>query len=388
MLCTQLGQNICLCQEEVVELLRYFQLADGRIAYQQFCNVICSTENPREKEFVTGLEWEDPMHINVVTPPEHRQITMILTKIANTVRIREIVLKPYFQDYENVSRNHGTITIQHFRRVLNFMGITLGPTEFRLMLKRYLKNSYSVNYVAFIEDIEKIVNYFCRENFLDDNEDMLINFPGRIITYELPKLPRPEVGTVDLTEVYDEIITPHSCSNKPKKDFKFEELMMRVKKHILENQIRTQQFFECFDPLRRGLITASQFLRGLDSIGLSCLQRLYLSQHDLNLIVLNYQDPTDPSRVLWKRFCDFTDEVFTIKNLDKQPYRVVECPPEEITDLSKSGMSDWNCESNNTQQNAQNAIFKIRNILFERRIFIESFFRSFDKYTVYQNNNL
>lgn len=382
MLYTQLGESICLCQEEVLELLKYFQLADGRIAYQQFCNVICSTENPREKEFVTGLEWEDPMHINVLTPPEHRQITMILTKIANSVRIREIVMKPYFQDYENVSNNHGTITIQHFRRVLNFIGITLGPTEFRLLLKRYFKNSYTVNYVAFIEDIEKIVKYFSDNNFLDDNNDILINFPGKIITYELPKLPRPEVGTVNLTRIFDEVSSPHSCSNEPKKDYKFEELMMRVKKYILENQIRTRQFFECFDLLRRGFVTSSQFLRGLDAIGLSCLRRLYLSQHDLNLIVQYYQDPTDPSRVSWKRFCDEIDEVFTIKNLDKQPYRVVECPPEELTDLNKSGVADWNFESNIIQQNAQNAIFKIRNILFERRMLIEPFFRSFDKYTV------
>lgn len=53
-------------------------------------------------DLVTGFEWEDPLHINRLSVSENRRATLLLTKIAHTVRLRDIVLRPYFQDYELV----------------------------------------------------------------------------------------------------------------------------------------------------------------------------------------------------------------------------------------------------------------------------------------------
>ena len=89
--------------------------------------------------------------------------------------------------------------------------------------------------------------------------------------------------------------------------------MLRIKKHILDNSIRTKEFFEKFDNLRRGFITRAQFMRGLDAIGISGLHRLYIAPHDVEKILRHYGDPMDVDRVDWRKFCDEIDEVFTVK---------------------------------------------------------------------------
>lgn len=50
------------------------------------------------------------------------------------------------------------------------MKIVLSEKDFILLLKRYLKDSYTVNYVAFIKDIEEIVRYFDSHRLIDFSE--------------------------------------------------------------------------------------------------------------------------------------------------------------------------------------------------------------------------
>lgn len=57
-----------------------------------------------------------------------------------------------------------------------------------------------------------------------------------------------------------------------------------------------------FDPLRSGYITRAQFIRGLDSMGLSSLRRLYLSDLELQNLTDLYSDENDMKRVDWKTF--------------------------------------------------------------------------------------
>jgi hypothetical protein len=143
------------------------------------------------------------------------------------------------------------------------------------------------------------------------------NFPGNIIEVEIEKLPRPEIGKLDVSETFETGKPCHPFASQYKKlDLKFHELMLRIKKHIHDNSIRTREFFEKFDVHRTGFITKSQFHRGLDAIGLSGLHRLYVSPQDLEKICSAYSDSWDdliPDRMKWKKFCDDLDEVFTIR---------------------------------------------------------------------------
>lgn len=52
------------------------------------------------KGLATGLEWNDPLHVNIINRPEdRRQLCLILIKIAQMINLP---LSPYFQDYELV----------------------------------------------------------------------------------------------------------------------------------------------------------------------------------------------------------------------------------------------------------------------------------------------
>jgi len=56
----------------------------------------------KNKRLVTGLEWEDPLHVNILCGTETRKFNLIMTQLAVLLHKRKISLRPYFQDYELV----------------------------------------------------------------------------------------------------------------------------------------------------------------------------------------------------------------------------------------------------------------------------------------------
>ncbi len=124
-------------------------------------------------------------------------------------------------------------------------------------------------------------------------------------------MPRPEFES--FSERMEVEKSSHPCMNQNHRDVKFEELMLRIKKYILDNSVRSREFFEKFDKMRRGFVTKSQFVRALEGIGVSGLSRLYIASDDVKKVIDEYEDKTDPDRVNWGKFCDDIDEVFTIK---------------------------------------------------------------------------
>lgn len=63
----------------------------------------------------------------------------------------------------------GVVTVSHFSRVLHFMKIPLSESDFLLLLRRYMKDGYLVNYVAFIKHLDNIMDYLKTHNLLDSS---------------------------------------------------------------------------------------------------------------------------------------------------------------------------------------------------------------------------
>ncbi|XP_049792810.1 uncharacterized protein LOC126202244 [Schistocerca nitens] len=95
-----------------------------------------------------------------------------------------------------VAKNAGTVTLNHFSRVLSFVGLRIASEEFLLLLKKFLKSGYTVNYIAFVNAIENIILDLEKHGELEALGDMLSQYPGRYLSAEMPKLPRPELGKV------------------------------------------------------------------------------------------------------------------------------------------------------------------------------------------------
>ncbi|XP_017798938.1 PREDICTED: uncharacterized protein LOC108579823 [Habropoda laboriosa] len=378
----QLKDQIGLSEKEISDLADYFRVQDGRIFYTQFCNIIhdCVPEFDKNKPLVTGLEWEDPEHINRISASEHRRLCLILTQIAILVNKRRLVLRPYFQDYELIVKNIGTVTFTHFGRILKFLGIVLASEEFCLLVKRFAKDAYTINYVAFLKAIDEIQSHFDKHGMLALGGELLDQFPGRIITAELPKLPRPEIGRLIPSKVFGKQTAFHPVMNEPKDAMPLIEVVQRIQRHIFENRIRISEFFKSFDPLNAGKVTISQFKRGLDSLQISSLGRLYLAETEIDGLVTLYKDPNDPERMCWRTFEDDIDKVFTVKELEKLSSLKIKAPPKEIAELSRKGALNWQSERKNIRDLCEETLLKIRHRVEERRILLKQFFKDYDRH--------
>lgn len=155
--------------------------------------------------------------------------------------------------------------------------------------------------------------------------------------------------------------------------------MLRIKRHTLDNQVRVAEFFQHFDPLRAGYVTRSQFVRGLDQMGVSGLQRLHLSDGELTGLAVKYQDEHDASRVNWKSFETDIEEVNTVRCLDKKPYEIVESPQPAVAELERIGQANWQEQSAEMRTMCEEALFKVKAKILKRRLYLEPFFKAMDK---------
>lgn len=65
--------------------------------------------------------------------------------------------------------------------------------------------------------------------------------------------------------------------------------------------------------------------------------------------------------------------------MDKQPYRVVESPQQEVKEMARPGTANWDCVPKTMKQTSQEALLRIRKIVKSQRILIETYFKGFDK---------
>jgi hypothetical protein len=95
----------------------------------------------------------------------------------------------------------------------------------------------------------------------------------------------------------DVVVSPPDISSVNMND-----LLARIRTHVLSNRIRIKEFFEDMDPLRSGKMTKSRFLRCLSSIGISSIDALNFNKAQLHALTKKYEDSVDNLKVDWKKF--------------------------------------------------------------------------------------
>lgn len=208
---------------------------------------------------------------------------------------------------------------------------------------------------------------------------MLSLFPGRIINAELPKLPRPEIGKIQASSIFGKQSIFHPTLKKPRQAQDLLQTIRRIQKHVLENRLRVAEFFKDFDSLNSGRLTISQFHRGLDMLGISGIQRLFLSLPEIESVIEQYRDPCDSSRVCWRTFEDDIDQVFTTKELEKYPCLCVNTPPRTIVELPHLGGKDWQQVNTASRELCEEAVDKVKQRVTKRQILLKPSFKDYDK---------
>lgn len=55
-----------------------------------------------------------------------------------------------------VAKNDGRITFAHFARILDYIGVIVTPEDFNLLVRRFIKDSYTLDYVEFLKAVEAV----------------------------------------------------------------------------------------------------------------------------------------------------------------------------------------------------------------------------------------
>ncbi|CAK1543733.1 unnamed protein product [Leptosia nina] len=363
---------IGLSDDEIAQVADYFRAQDGRILYHQLCQIIHGEDaGGRDKTSADCLLDACP------PPPEpncHKldqwQLRRLCCLLA-TIAQRDIPLKPYFQDYELVAKNDGRITFAHFARILNYIGVLVSADDFNLLVRKFIKDSYTLDYVEFIKAVEAVK----REGIQGLGPDY--NNPAAVIDTTLPKIVRPEIEAGASTAPLGASEVFHPAMRCPKPSRQLLDLMLRVQEFVMQRRVRVSEFFRDYDPLNSGRISPQQFRRALDIMGFSAI----MSDLEMLCVTRHYLDPNRPDRVCWRTFEDDCDQVFTTKELEKHPSVSAGGVAEAVGELSPVGSAaERGGPSSSELDLAQAALMRVRAACKERSIDLRPAFGEHDEH--------
>lgn len=268
-----------------------------------------------------------------VSADKEESIKQIITNIKRIVSTNRIYLKPFFHDFDRVTK--GTYSSHHvsktrFERALYLLGIRLSQREYDLLSEKYddLQNE-EVNYIMFMEDIEQ-----------DLKEGTFMGHPWFT-----------DKDNIKFIETNSEL--------------NLEQVLERIVFRLYIDRIRVHEFLQDFDPLRSGIISNSQFRIGLN------IGKVPVSDEEFRLIVEAYGDGES---IKWKKFCDDMDKIFTEKNIEKRPLYEHVDRNLFIQKIKEKRTPKVDCSS----KYVQDLLHKIRVYTSTRRMMLKPSFQDFD----------
>lgn len=187
------------------------------------------------------------------------QLDLILQRIRDDVASRQILLPPFFQDYDKHHR--GCITAAQFDRVLCRHRLPVSPADLDV-LKQYFADPTDATHVR------------CRDF----------------------------IAAVDATEASRKRVTdasgpvaasPRAAAQPP---VSVDQVLAKVRTVLRTRSVRVNEFFRDADQLRKGYCTSNKFGGCLDALG------IHLTGAELDALIENYASSRAPSAVEYARF--------------------------------------------------------------------------------------
>ena len=147
----------------------------------------------------------------------------------------------------------------------------------------------------------------------------------------------------------------------------YEALIFKLKAQIKRDRIRLHEFFQDHDLLRKGHVTSQKFRGVLFS------QKIYLTNEEFELLEKNFSVPSDPTKVNYVKFNEVIDEIFTVKELEKDPLR-------KTVEFNAPSILDPKDLLNPDEEQILNACMeRLGWIVRHKRLLIKPFFQDKDK---------
>lgn len=303
-----------------------------------------------------------------------RGLERILQEIKDKIQKRRVLLVPTFQDFDPRRNEH--VTRDQFERVLAQFGLLPEDrSDLRSLLEAYAAQDgrhpgeHYVNYRSFLVDVgdDGVID---KRAPRAENADSFGSSPTRRPAARSTSLPL--IGGMTLeTDSLGEPVRPAAV------------LLQHVRQKVYQNRVRLKEFFSDDDPLHRGVVTRSQFYRGLraavDGI-VSAAEADVLC--DAYAATDGAQDTHGMPFVKWAEFVGNVDKVFVPGGLEKRPMANVAeevraaRAGEDLSDPTVTAMTaDATCEYADA---AGPAIARLRNLVKVRGLELHPFFEDFD----------
>ncbi|XP_071105662.1 EF-hand calcium-binding domain-containing protein 6-like [Haliotis cracherodii] len=348
------GKEAQLSRPEIQKVVEFYRQPDGRIKYKEFCDIMENAFNIPDLDKKPTQEAVRPPKgalsrgLKELSAEEDQRVEMVLRELSDNVRRRRLMMYPYFKDYDRGIAYTRVVTKTQFGRILHFLSLNVAPEDLKLLCRKFEDpGSGDVNYPAFVQAVDQeFVGHTLETVNLQDEERT--NQP----------VPDPVVQDSEVS---------------------YEDLMARIRHHVLTNRLRVKEYFEDYDPLQSNCISKSQFRRGLGLLGLSKLGAHDLIDGQFKLLCDMYENPAKTDQVYWTRFMDDVESVFTEPNLEKSPtYKV---PPSEMFQVPKPGSISWESASDDHKSLYEETMERLRQRAGQRRLLAKPVFQDFDRHT-------
>jgi Ca2+-binding EF-hand superfamily protein len=270
--------------DQVNLLLDTFAVAPGsdRVAYPRLMAALdcdAAGENDQTIHRVDEARARVTAEAQAATEAVHsEQLDNIIQRIREDVRARQILLPPFFQDYDKHHR--GCITAAQFERVLTRHRLPVSPSDM-VVLKQFFADPTDAN------------NVRCRDFIatVDDAE-----------ASRAPKHLRPAAATSSPSSPLRGVTRASVAAD-------VNDTMGRINRTVLARGIRISELFRDADPLRKGVCHEGKFAGALSSLGIQ------LSSAEIDALRNHYDDPKDKTSVCYSRFCNDVNSVEFQRNI-------------------------------------------------------------------------
>lgn len=252
----RLGFNmagITLSDKEFELLINTFPMESkpGYIRWKDICDTIDEVFTTKYLEKDPTFDVTEPnLNYNYgIEPLTEEEIVVaknLIAKFRQFARGTRLDIKQFFKDWDRLNRNK--VTPKQFRQVLATVNYALTEPEFKAVVKYYRSDEDGdIKYVDFINDTTP--------NPLEMSVTAYSQPQG---TSPLKQSASPEKQTW-AQQTSSPGKSPYGTSTSTGGQVNINLLLEKIKSHVKLGQLRPDEYFKDFDPLRKGIITSNKF---------------------------------------------------------------------------------------------------------------------------------
>jgi Ca2+-binding EF-hand superfamily protein len=207
--------------------------------------------------------------------------------------VNRIEPKPFFANDDRLKR--GKVLKSQFKKILHSMKYYISEPRLEILMKKYgdpIPNE--INYVVILNDAKE----FGEKNDMKKEEQHTMQ---KITDKEFV----PSLSSANNYYTYQTHFT--------NLNFNIGDIIDKIKNTVKINRIRLNEFFEDFDPLRKGTCSKAKFRTALD------MANLHLREDEFVILEQFFSVPDENDKVYYKDLVEEVETVFTIKGLEKDP---------------------------------------------------------------------